>query len=72
MKNIFFILLIAFNNPLMASTLGKETYELTCKICRDAPRFAVGLHAPEAFNKKDWAARFKNAEIEAKKNPDQI
>ncbi|WP_232220263.1 hypothetical protein [Legionella tunisiensis] len=51
MKTILFILLIAFNSTLIASDLGQKTYEMTCQTCH-APRFAAGMHAPAAFNKK--------------------
>ncbi|MGL5743231.1 MAG: cytochrome C [Legionella sp.] len=71
MKNILSILFLAFTTPLMASDLGKETYEVTCKTCH-APQYAVAIHAPAAFNKKAWANLLKNAEIEAKKHPDQF
>ncbi len=68
MRIIVFILFITLNSSLIASNLGKETYEITCQTCH-SPLFAEGMHAPAAFNKQVWAVRFKNAEIEAKKNP---
>lgn len=68
MKVILFILLIVFHGPLIASNLGKETYEIVCQTCH-APQFAIGMHAPAAFDKKAWAIRFKNAAIESKNNP---
>lgn len=71
MKTILCILLIAFNSSLIASDLGKETYEKTCKTCH-SPKFAIGMHAPAAFNKKEWAIRFKKAAIESKNNPAQF
>ncbi|CEG58369.1 c-type cytochrome [Legionella fallonii] len=71
MKAIVFILFFAINGPLLASDLGKEAYEITCKTCH-SPQFATGMHAPAAFNKKAWAIRFKNAEIEAEKNPTEF
>ena len=71
MKTILFILLIAFNSTLIASDLGKETYEIICKTCH-APRVAIGMHAPAAFNKNAWAIRFKKAALESKNNPDQF
>ena len=71
MKILLFILLIAFNSLLLASNLGKATYEITCKSCH-APRPAKGIHAPAAFSKKEWDARFKKATIESQKNPVQF
>lgn len=71
MKNIVFIMLIAFTTPIIASGLGKETYEVTCKTCH-APQFAKGMQAPAAFDKKAWNLRLKNAEIESKNHPDQF
>lgn len=71
MKTILFILFIAFNNTLIASNLGKETYDLTCKTCH-APKFAIGMHAPAAFDKKAWAIRFQKATLESKNNPSQF
>lgn len=71
MKNILFILLITFTTTLIASDLGKETYEVTCKSCH-APQFAKGMHAPAAFDKKAWRIRLKNAEIESKNHSDQF
>lgn len=71
MKNSLFILLIAFTTPLIASDLGRKTYEITCKTCH-APPFAKGMHAPAAFDKKAWSIRFNKAEIESKDHPDQF
>ena len=71
MKTILFILLIVFNGTLIASDLGKETYEIICKTCH-APQIAIGIHAPAAFNKKAWAIRFKKAAIESKNNPERF
>lgn len=71
MKKILFILLVAFTPALMATDLGKQTYEVICKTCH-APQFAKGMHAPTAFDKEAWSIRLKNAEIESKKNPDQF
>lgn len=42
---MLFILLIGLNNSLLASDLGKATYEITCQSCH-APQFAIGMHAP--------------------------
>lgn len=71
MKKILFILLITFNSTLLANNLGKETYEITCKTCH-APPYAAGMHAPAAFNKKEWAIRFQQAAIESKNKPSQF
>lgn len=68
MKIILFILLVGLNSDLLASNLGKMTYEITCQNCH-APKLAIGMHAPAAFNKKAWAERFKKAAIESKNNP---
>jgi len=68
---MLFILLIAFNSSLLANELGKVTYEITCQTCH-APQFAIGMHAPAAFDKKAWAERFKKAAVESKKNPVQF
>ncbi|TAL58702.1 MAG: cytochrome C [Legionella sp.] len=71
MKNRLFILLIAFTTPLIASDLGKGTYEITCKTCH-APSMAKGMHAPAAFDKEAWSIRLKNAAIESKNHPEQF
>lgn len=71
MKLISFILLLVLSQMLMASELGKETYETTCKTCH-APIIARGIHAPAAFNKKAWTKRFKKAAIESINNPDKF
>ncbi|STX44213.1 putative Cytochrome c, class I precursor [Legionella donaldsonii] len=68
MKTILLSLLIAFSSTLIASDLGKKTYEMTCQTCHD-PRFAPGMHAPAAFNKQAWAIRFNKAIMESKNNP---
>lgn len=68
MKAIVFILFFVINGPLIASDLGKETYEITCKTCH-SPQFATGMHAPAAFNKNAWAILFKKADMEVEKNP---
>ncbi|MDP3560670.1 MAG: cytochrome C [Legionellaceae bacterium] len=68
MKIILFILLIGLNTSLLATNLGKATYETTCKNCH-SPQLAIGMHAPAAFNKKAWALRFKKAALESKNNP---
>lgn len=71
MKILLLVLLITFNNLLLANDLGKTTYDITCKTCH-APRPAKGIHAPAAFSKKEWDARFKVAAIESQKNPGQF
>lgn len=71
MKILLFIVLITFHSTLIASHLGKETYEITCKTCH-APQFATGMHAPAAFDKRAWTLRFKAAAAEAKNNPSQF
>lgn len=71
LKIRLFILLITLNSSLLASDLGKATYETICQTCH-APRFALGMHAPAAFNKKAWAVRFNDAAIESKNNPAQF
>ncbi|CDZ77262.1 Cytochrome c5 [Legionella massiliensis] len=68
MKTILFILFIAFNGTLLASNLGKQTYEMACKTCHDS-QVAKGMHAPAAFNNKAWAKRFKKAAIESINHP---
>lgn len=68
---MLFILLIALNSSLLASNLGKETYEIACQTCH-APRFAIGMHAPAAFNKKEWDVRFKEAALKSRNNPAQF
>jgi cytochrome c5 len=72
MKNLFWTtLLLAAYTVVQANNLGKITYEIACQNCH-APQLAVGLKAPAAFDKKAWNARFKNAALEAKKNPNQF
>ena len=65
------IMLTLVNSVVWATDLGKKTYETTCKSCH-APQFAKGIKAPEALDKKAWAQRFEQAEIEAKNNPSQF
>jgi cytochrome c5 len=65
------ILLSAIHTVVLADNLGKTTYEIACQNCH-APQLAVGLKAPAAFDKKAWNARFKNADLKAKKNPTQF
>jgi cytochrome c5 len=71
MKTIAFITLYACSTILMASDLGKETYEIACKTCH-APEPSQGMHAPTAFDKKAWAMRFEEAAEEAQKKPEQF
>lgn len=71
MRQLLAIILVLSNGVLWASDLGKKTYDITCKSCH-SPEFSKAIHAPEAFNKKAWDERFKNAEIEAKNNPTQF
>jgi cytochrome c5 len=72
MKNLFWaILLFAVNATAQGNNLGKTTYEIACQNCH-APKVAVGLKAPAAFDKKAWNARFKHADLEAKNNPTQF
>ena len=54
-----------------ANDLGKNTYQIACHNCH-APQFATAIKAPPAFDKKAWKARFKQASMEAKKNPAQF
>jgi cytochrome c5 len=69
MKNLFWAtFLFAVHTIVQADNLGKTTYETACQNCH-APNLAVGLKAPAAFDKKAWDARFKNADLEAKKQP---
>ncbi|WP_454781851.1 c-type cytochrome [Legionella sp. WA2022007384] len=68
MKNLFLILLSIICTSVLADDLGKNTYQVTCQTCH-APQFATGIKAPAAFDKKAWEKPFKNAELEAKKNP---
>jgi len=71
MKTILFISLMVFNTLLLASNLGKETYEATCKTCHSSS-MSMGIHAPAAFDKKEWAMRFEKAATESKNNPTQF
>lgn len=71
MKKILFILLTAFIPPVIASDLGKQTYEAACKTCH-APQFAKGMRAPAAFDKKAWTLRIENAAMESKNHPDRF
>lgn len=68
MKNILIMLLCVINTVVFANDLGKTTYQIACQNCH-APQLAKGIKAPAAFNKKAWGIRFKNAEMEARKNP---
>lgn len=65
------ILFFGFNGAILASNLGKTTYEIACQNCH-APKLAIGMHAPAAFNKMAWGERFKKAAIESKNNPIQF
>ena len=66
-----FFIISPLINLAFANGLGKTTYEIACKNCH-APQLAIGLSAPAAFNKKDWAPRFKQAKLKAKANPTQF
>ncbi|CAM3137782.1 putative Cytochrome c, class I precursor [Legionella steigerwaltii] len=68
MKKLWIALLFVFHTSVFADDLGKSTYQISCKSCH-APQFATGIKAPAAFDKKAWDIHFKNAEMEAKKNP---
>ena len=68
MQMILAMLLFVLSKVLMATDLGKKTYDTICKTCH-APRVALGIHAPAAFDNKAWAKRFKIAAIESKANP---
>ncbi|KTD74164.1 c-type cytochrome [Legionella tucsonensis] len=68
MKKLLAILLCVLCTSVLADDLGKNTYAITCQSCH-APQFAIGMKAPAAFDKKAWNTRFKNAELEVKKNP---
>lgn len=71
MKNLLIALLLSVSNVVVfADGVGKKTYQSACQNCH-APQLARAINAPAAFNKKEWDIRFKNAAIEAKKNPAQ-
>lgn len=70
-KLLVIILLYGVNTLALADDLGKTTYEIACKNCH-APQLATAIKAPAAFNKKEWAARFKTAKIESKNNPKEF
>lgn len=72
MKNLFWVTIFtAVFSTVQANNLGETTYKIACQNCH-APKLAVGLKAPAAFDKNAWNARFKHAEIQAKKNPTQF
>lgn len=68
---ILVALLCGVNTIALANNLGKTTYQIACQNCH-APQLALAIKAPAAFNKKEWAARFKNANMEVKQNPKQF
>jgi cytochrome c5 len=68
MKTILFFLLCIINISVFATDLGETTYQVACQNCH-APELAKRMNAPAAFDKKAWAIRFKQAKMEAKKNP---
>lgn len=70
MKGIIFIILYVISYNIYAKDLGETTYNIACSNCH-SPKLASSIGAPEAFNKKDWRTRFKNAKIAAKKEPDR-
>lgn len=61
----------AMNAAVFANDQGKKTYEMACQNCH-SPKFAKGLKAPAAFNKKEWDSRFKQAAIKAKQKPERF
>ncbi|MDP1604871.1 MAG: c-type cytochrome [Legionella sp.] len=72
MKNLILIsLLYGVSSVSFADDQGKITYEIACKNCH-APQLAAAIKAPAAFNKAQWAARFRNAKLEVKNNPDKF
>ncbi|MCW8386259.1 c-type cytochrome [Fluoribacter dumoffii] len=68
MRNLLIFIFCTIHTAVFANDLGKDTYQTSCKSCH-APQLAIGMKAPAAFDKKAWDARFKNAEMEAQKNP---
>ena len=70
-KLLFISLLCGANFVALADSLGKTTYQIACQNCH-APQLATAIKAPAAFNKKEWAARFKNANLEVKNNPKEF
>lgn len=72
MKKLMLIsLLCGASTVTLADDLGKTTYQIACQNCH-APQLATAIKAPAAFNKKEWAARFKNAKLEVKNNPKEF
>jgi cytochrome c5 len=70
MKKIVFVFLCALNTTVFADDLGKTTYQQLCQDCH-SPKFAQGMNAPAAFDKKAWIIRFRAAELEVKMHPTQ-
>jgi cytochrome c5 len=70
MKKIFLIAICIICCNSHAQSLGKTTYKISCSNCH-SPKLAKSIGAPEAFNKKYWRARFKNARLCSKKQPDK-
>lgn len=60
----------ALNFAAYAQEPGEETYKIACQNCH-APDLAKAIKAPAAFDKSAWNARFKKANLEAKKYPTQ-
>ena len=61
-------LLCMVSTGVFANALGQRTYQIACQNCH-APTLAKAIHAPAAFNKTAWNLRFKQAQLEATKNP---
>lgn len=71
MKKIFSILSLSLVSSFaLAEDLGKTTYEIACSNCH-APNVSQSIKAPTAFDKKAWDERFRQAKLEAEKNPDE-
>lgn len=72
MKKISLVLFLsAMQAASFADDLGKKTYEIACQNCH-SPSLAKGIHAPAAFNKKEWDERFEMAAIKAKQKPERF
>lgn len=67
-KMLVAVLFGVMNTVVVADNLGKTTYQIACQNCH-APKLALAIKAPAAFNKKEWDVRFKLAMLAVKNNP---
>ena len=70
MKRILVVILLSIINVnvFAVNDLGQVTYQIACSNCH-AVNYSKAIGSPAVHDKKAWKQRFKNAQREAKNNP---